>query len=138
MHLGHARTALLAWLRARSQGGRIVMRIEDLDPPRVKPGAADAILRDHLWLGLDWDEGPVFQSTRTDAYEAALEQLTVHLVRDCRLPRRGEAGEPDDRAGVLLHTSPMMGHQSHATSRTMAIDAIVMIPPALTTSIIRR
>ena len=77
MHLGHARTALLAWLRARSQGGRIVMRIEDLDPPRVKPGAADAILRDHLWLGLDWDEGPVFQSTRTDAYEAALEQLRV-------------------------------------------------------------
>ncbi|MEZ4327822.1 MAG: tRNA glutamyl-Q(34) synthetase GluQRS [Polyangiales bacterium] len=75
MHLGHARTALLAWLRARSLGGRIVMRIEDLDPPRVKPGAADAILRDHTWLGLDWDEGPVYQSARTQAYEEALAQL---------------------------------------------------------------
>jgi glutamyl-tRNA synthetase len=52
------------------------MRIEDLDPPRVKAGSADAILRDHAWLGLDWDEGPVFQSARTDAYEAALSELT--------------------------------------------------------------
>jgi glutamyl-tRNA synthetase len=76
MHLGHARTALLTWLRARSLGGRILMRVEDLDPPRVKAGSADAILRDHAWLGLDWDEGPVFQSARTDAYEAALTQLT--------------------------------------------------------------
>lgn len=75
MHLGHARTALLAWLRARSQGGRIVMRIEDLDPPRVKPGAAEAILRDHLWLGLDWDGEVLFQSTRGDAYDAALAEL---------------------------------------------------------------
>lgn len=75
MHLGHARTALLAWLRARSLGGRIVMRMEDLDPPRVRPGSADAILRDHAWLGLDWDEGPVYQSDRTDAYEAALAEL---------------------------------------------------------------
>ena len=75
MHLGHARTALLAWLRARSLGGRIVMRMEDLDPPRVRPGSADAILRDHAWLGLDWDEGPVYQSARTGAYEEALAQL---------------------------------------------------------------
>ncbi|MCB9660426.1 MAG: tRNA glutamyl-Q(34) synthetase GluQRS [Sandaracinaceae bacterium] len=81
MHLGHARTALLAWLRARSLGGRIVMRIEDLDPPRVKPGAAEAILRDHTWLGLDWDEGPVYQSARTEAYEEALAQL----ARDGRI-----------------------------------------------------
>lgn len=75
MHLGHARTALLAWLRARSLGGRVVMRVEDLDPPRVKAGAADAILRDHTWLGLDWDEGPVFQSARLDIYEDALDRL---------------------------------------------------------------
>ena len=58
MHLGHARTALVAWLRARKLGGSILMRIEDLDGPRVVPGSADAICRDHEWLGLDWDEGP--------------------------------------------------------------------------------
>lgn len=75
MHLGHARTALVTWLRARKLGGRIVMRIEDIDRPRVVPGAAEAICRDHEWLGLDWDEGPVFQSSRDQVYERALRQL---------------------------------------------------------------
>ena len=75
MHLGHARTALVTWLQARKRGGRIVMRIEDIDRPRVVPGAADEICRDHEWLGLDWDEGPVFQSSRDEAYEKALGQL---------------------------------------------------------------
>lgn len=51
------------------------MRIEDIDQPRVVPGAADSILRDHEWLGLDWDEGPVWQSTRDDAYRAAIDAL---------------------------------------------------------------
>lgn len=51
------------------------MRVEDLDRPRVVPGSASAILRDHEWLGLDWDEGPVYQSTRDDRYEAALDSL---------------------------------------------------------------
>lgn len=75
MHLGHARTHLAAWLRARSHGGGVVMRIEDLDPPREQPGAADAFLRDHEWLGLDYDEGPFYQSRRGELYEAALENL---------------------------------------------------------------
>ena len=75
MHLGHARTALVTWLRARQKGGEIVMRIEDIDRPRVVVGAADAICRDHEWLGLDWDEGPVYQSERSDIYERALERL---------------------------------------------------------------
>lgn len=75
MHLGHARSALVAWLQARHQGGRIVLRIEDLDPPRVRPKSAEAIQRDHEWLGLDWDEGPFFQSERYGLYEAALKRL---------------------------------------------------------------
>ena len=75
MHLGHARTALVTWLRARQQQGAIVMRIEDIDRPRTVPGAADAICRDHEWLGLTWDEGPIFQSARDEAYERALERL---------------------------------------------------------------
>ena len=89
MHLGHARTALVTWLRARQQGGRIVMRIEDIDRARVVPGAADAMCRDHEWLGLDWDDGPVWQSTRDDAYEAALERLSrAGLVYPCTCSRK--------------------------------------------------
>ena len=89
MHMGHARTALVTWLRARSLDGHIVMRIEDLDRPRVVQGAADEICRDHEWLGLDWDEGPVYQSSRDDAYERALDRLdAAGLVYPCTCSRK--------------------------------------------------
>ncbi len=58
LHLGNARTALLAWLDARARGGAFVMRVEDLDRARVQPGAEAQQLDDLRWLGLDWDEGP--------------------------------------------------------------------------------
>src|SRR5436309_6669364 len=58
LHLGHARTFLAAWLSARSQGGRVVLRIEDLDASRVRPEAIQGAIDDLRWLGLDWDEGP--------------------------------------------------------------------------------
>jgi glutamyl-tRNA synthetase len=58
LHFGGARTALAAWLAARAAGGRFIMRVEDLDRPRVVPGAVERILADLRWLGLDWDEGP--------------------------------------------------------------------------------
>lgn len=65
------------------------MRVEDIDGPRVVPGSAEAILRDHEWLGLDWDEGPIFQSTRGEVYEAALETLTkAGLVYPCTCSRK--------------------------------------------------
>ncbi|MGB8222281.1 MAG: tRNA glutamyl-Q(34) synthetase GluQRS [Polyangiales bacterium] len=89
MHAGHARTALVTWLQARRHGGQIVMRIEDIDRPRVVPGAADAICRDHEWLGLDWDEGPVFQSSRDEAYERALDRLDASkLIYPCTCSRK--------------------------------------------------
>lgn len=83
VHLGTARTALVAWLRARSERGAIVMRMEDLDAPRVRPGSMEAILDGLRWLGLDWDEGPdvggphapYLQSARLDRYERAFERL---------------------------------------------------------------
>src|SRR4051794_33187986 len=56
MHLGNARTALLAWLDARGRGGRVVLRIEDLDRDRCRPEFAEAIRDDLRWLGLDWEE----------------------------------------------------------------------------------
>ena len=82
MHVGNARTSLLAWLAVRRAGGTLVMRIEDLDPPRVVPGAEARILEDLRWLGLDWDEGPdggphapYRQSARGALYDAAVARL---------------------------------------------------------------
>lgn len=74
-HVGNARTYLIAWLTARSRGGRVVLRIEDIDSPRVKPGAAEHACDDLRWLGLDWDVGPIVQTQRLAHYEAALRQL---------------------------------------------------------------
>jgi len=89
MHLGHARTALVTWLRARKLGGRIVMRIEDIDRPRIVAGAAGEICRDHEWLGLDWDEGPILQSSRDEAYERALSRLEeIGMVYPCTCSRK--------------------------------------------------
>ncbi len=83
LHLGNARTALLAWLDARSQGGVFVLRMEDLDPQRSRPAAAVQILDDLKWLGLDWEEGPDLggafapyeQSRRAEIYRVAVERL---------------------------------------------------------------
>jgi glutamyl-tRNA synthetase len=75
LHLGNARTFLINWLLARQLGWRIILRIEDLDGPRIKRGAADQLLIDLRWLGLDWDEGPIYQSSRSDPYAGAIRQL---------------------------------------------------------------
>jgi glutamyl-tRNA synthetase len=88
-HVGNARTYLIAWLAARANGGRLVLRIEDIDSPRVKPGAALQAEEDLHWLGLDWDEGPVVQTTRLARYEAALQKLQAQeLVYPCTCTRR--------------------------------------------------
>jgi glutamyl-tRNA synthetase len=83
MHLGNARTALLAWLAVRRAGGTMVLRQEDLDAARVVPGAEARLLDELRWLGLDWDEGPdrggpfapYRQSERTALYDRAVERL---------------------------------------------------------------
>ena len=83
MHLGNIYSAVLSWLSARSQGGRWILRIEDLDRQRCHPEYAAQIEDDLRWLGLDWDEGgtlggpngPYYQSQRTNFYINALEQL---------------------------------------------------------------
>jgi glutamyl-tRNA synthetase len=82
-HVGNARTYLLAWLSIRSRGGRVILRMEDIDSPRVKRGAVQQAIEDLRWLGLDWDEGPdvggphapYVQTQRQDLYRAALAQL---------------------------------------------------------------
>ena len=74
-HVGNARTYLAAWLSARSRGGRVLLRIEDVDGPRIKKGADRQAVEDLLWLGLDYDGQPVVQAPRLALYEAALERL---------------------------------------------------------------
>jgi len=83
LHLGNVRTALLAWLQARLAGGAFILRMEDLDPPRTRPGSAEQIIDDLRWLGLDWDEGPdcggalgpYQQSARFTLYAEAMRRL---------------------------------------------------------------
>ncbi|MHC1752467.1 tRNA glutamyl-Q(34) synthetase GluQRS [Humidesulfovibrio sp.] len=85
LHLGNAWAFLLAWLAARASGGKVVLRMEDIDPERSRPEYADEIMRDLRWLGLDWDEGPdapgpcgpYEQSRRLERYAAALDALTA-------------------------------------------------------------
>ncbi|HEY7313797.1 MAG TPA: tRNA glutamyl-Q(34) synthetase GluQRS [Gemmataceae bacterium] len=74
-HVGNARTYLIAWLSARCRGGRVVLRIEDIESPRVKAGADRQACEDLSWLGLDWDEGPIVQTERLPLYRAALDRL---------------------------------------------------------------
>ncbi|MFH1791378.1 MAG: glutamate--tRNA ligase family protein [Candidatus Omnitrophota bacterium] len=75
LHLGSARTALFNWLYARRTGGVMVLRIEDTDRERSKKEFLDEIIEDMKWMGLDWDEGPFFQSERADLYRRAADEL---------------------------------------------------------------
>lgn len=75
MHVGNVFAGLMAWLAARSTCGRLVLRIEDLDPRAQHPQAASTLIDDLQWLGLTWDEGPYYQSQRTDLYRDALQTL---------------------------------------------------------------
>jgi glutamyl-tRNA synthetase len=87
-HVGNARTYLIAWLSLRSRGGEVRLRIEDIDSPRIKTGAAQQILDDIRWLGLDWDGEPIVQTNRLAQYEGALEKLKrLELVYPCTCSR---------------------------------------------------
>lgn len=88
LHLGNARTFLLNWALARQQGWEVVLRIEDLDSPRVKQGSAQELIDTLRWLGLDWDEGPYFQSADLTPYREALAQLASRgAIYPCRCTR---------------------------------------------------
>jgi glutamyl-tRNA synthetase len=89
LHPGNARTFLVNWASARQQGWEILLRIEDLDGPRTKPGAADEAIEVLAWLGLDWDEGPVYQSHDLTPYQKALAALgSEGQVYSCRCTRK--------------------------------------------------
>ena len=77
LHIGGARTALYCWLEARRRGGQFILRIEDTDRERSTQAAIDAILEAMEWLGLDYDEGPIYQTRRLDRYREVAEQLVA-------------------------------------------------------------
>jgi glutamyl-tRNA synthetase len=99
---------MLAWLHARIQGGDFILRIEDLDLPRVVAGSADQILRDLEWLGLDWDGSVVYQSDRNELYQYALDQLAAQgLTYECLCSRKdiqSAASAPHGKVGVYPGT----------------------------------
>jgi len=80
LHLGHAHAALFAWRRARSAGGRFLLRIEDIDTTRCRPKFHAAILEDLAWLGLDWDGEVRLQSAHFSEYRAALDSLAARAL----------------------------------------------------------
>ena len=75
LHIGGARTALYSWLHARKHGGRFVLRIEDTDRERSTEESVNAILEGMTWLGLEYDEGPFYQTRRFDRYDEVIQQL---------------------------------------------------------------
>jgi len=104
LHEGNLRTALLAWLLARAAGGAFILRLDDLDAPRVKAGAARQALHDLAWLGLDWDEwpdrggpyAPYTQSGRRAEYDAAIAALEHQgLLYPCYCSRTDIARAPN-------------------------------------------
>ena len=116
MHVGNARTALYNWLLARGQGGELVLRIEDTDRERSTPENVNAIFEALEWLGIDWDEGPIYQSQRADRHAEVVQRLLDdgHAYRSTagpdevkafreRNPNRGFRGEDEGRGAVRLH-----------------------------------
>jgi len=89
LHLGNARTFLVNWALARQRGWQIILRIEDLDGPRFKEGAAETAIELLSWLGLDWDEGPYYQRNDLAPYQTATSQLAAERhVYPCRCTRK--------------------------------------------------
>lgn len=103
LHLGNVRTFMIAWLRARQAGGKVILRMEDLDHPKHKPGAAEQAIEDLRWLGFDWDE-EFAQSERKALYAAALARLRAQgLAYPCVCSRRDvDAAQSAPHAGEQL------------------------------------
>ena len=147
LHLGNARTAILAWLWARSEGGGFTMRVEDLDRPRVRPGLARRQLEELDWLGITWDEGPdprtgddlgargpYRQSERTAQYEAALVALGDHVYQ-CFCSRAEIAAAsaphgPQDDGPRYPGTCAHLGRAQRAERRRTRAPALrLRVPP---------
>lgn len=102
MHLGNVFSALLAWLSVRSAGGKMILRIEDLDPDRCRPEYAAQLRRDLEWLGLDWDEEQTPQSQRMEAYAEAFARLDTYPCY-CSRNELHAASAPHASDGAVIY-----------------------------------
>ncbi|MEC4184123.1 tRNA glutamyl-Q(34) synthetase GluQRS [Adlercreutzia sp. R21] len=133
MHAGNIFCALAAWLVAKSQGGRMVLRIEDLDQERSKPHFADEVQRDFEALGLTWDAGPFFQHDRDEVYQNALDALDAQgLLYPCWCTRADlhaasapHRGEKPVYAGTCRHLSERERAERAASGRAPATRLMV-------------
>jgi glutamyl-tRNA synthetase len=116
LHIGNARTALYNWLLARGQGGQLVLRIEDTDRERSTPENVQTIFDALEWLGIDWDEGPTYQSQNVERHQEVVQQLLEdgHAYRSTAGPdevkafkerygNRGFRGDEEGQGAVRLH-----------------------------------
>lgn len=131
LHLGNARTFLVNWLMARQAGWKIVLRIEDLDGPRIKRNADTQLLADLQWLGIDWDEGPTCQSSRRQVYDAAVDQLlAAGLAYPCICSRKEvdlAASAPHAEDGAAVYPGTCRGRFSSLAAAAAASGR----PPAI-------
>ncbi len=123
MHLGNVFSALMAWLSARSAGGELVLRIEDLDPRAQRRENADLLMDDLEWLGLGWDEGPYFQSERNGIYADAVRALDERgLTYPCFCTRAElhAATAPHASDGTYLYAGTCRGLAAAEVARRSA------------------
>ncbi len=137
MHLGNVFSALMAWLAVRSADGRMVLRIEDLDTRAQNPQVAQDLMRDLEWLGLDWDEGPYYQSQRRDLYQAAVDDLASRgLTYPCFCSRADlhAASAPHASDGTYIYQGTCRGltPEQVAEKTTARPPATRLIVPAAT------
>ena len=131
LHPGNARTFLINWLLARQNGWSIALRIEDLDGPRIKPAAARQAMDDLAWLGIDWDDGPVYQSHRRARYDVAVNRLLASGVAyPCVCTRKdvdAAAGAPHADDGAAIYPGTCRGRFESIEAAT----AFAGRPPAI-------
>ena len=133
LHIGNARTVLFNWLHARHTGGTFILRIEDTDVARSTQEAVAQIQLVLQWLGLHWDEGPIFQSHRFETYLAAADRLVaagrrvrvlLHRGRAEGAQRRGDAGrdsDPGTTAGAAISRRPSATPAAPTASRVDSV-----------------
>src|SRR5512133_1620123 len=131
LHLGNARTFLLNWLLARGNGWRILLRVEDIDGPRVKAGADRQAIEDLRWLGIDWDEGPIYQTQRLPFYQQAIERLLASgQAYPCMCTRKEielAASAPHAEDGAAIYPGTCRGR----FATVAAAEAASGRPPAI-------
>lgn len=126
LHLGHARTFWFAKERARAFGGRVSLRIDDIDGPRCRPEFVDAIIEDLRWAGFDWEEPPVFQSGRKEDYQTGLLQLVASgHAYPCYCSRRDireAASAPHEGQDEVIYPGTCRPEQSEPAAGPLSWD----------------